>query len=156
MQTLELFCGTKSFSSSASSLGHTVFTIDVDPQHDPDIVADIMSVRSHELATTDVLWASPPCEAFSVAAIGRNWNRDGTPKHPRAVAAQQLVRKTVSLIRQTKPVRWFIENPRGMLRTLRWFERAVRELGGARHTVTYCQYGDMRMKPTDIWTNADW
>lgn len=22
-----------------------------------------------------------------------------------------------------------------------------------RHTVTYCQYGDNRMKPTDIWTN---
>lgn len=22
-----------------------------------------------------------------------------------------------------------------------------------RHTVTYCQYGDTRMKPTDIWTN---
>ena len=25
-----------------------------------------------------------------------------------------------------------------------------------RHTVTYCQYGDTRMKPTDIWTNATW
>ena len=23
-----------------------------------------------------------------------------------------------------------------------------------RHTVTYCQYGDTRMKPTDIWTNS--
>jgi len=22
-----------------------------------------------------------------------------------------------------------------------------------RYTVTYCQYGDERMKPTDIWTN---
>ena len=22
-----------------------------------------------------------------------------------------------------------------------------------RYTVTYCQYGDIRMKPTDIWTN---
>ena len=22
-----------------------------------------------------------------------------------------------------------------------------------RYTVTYCQYGDTRMKPTDIWTN---
>ena len=24
-----------------------------------------------------------------------------------------------------------------------------------RKTVTYCQYGDTRMKPTDIWTNCD-
>ena len=23
-----------------------------------------------------------------------------------------------------------------------------------RYTVTYCQYGDKRMKPTDIWTNC--
>jgi hypothetical protein len=23
-----------------------------------------------------------------------------------------------------------------------------------RKTVTYCQYGDTRMKPTDIWTNC--
>ena len=22
-----------------------------------------------------------------------------------------------------------------------------------RYTITYCQYGDIRMKPTDIWTN---
>ena len=26
--------------------------------------------------------------------------------------------------------------------------------GYKRHTVTYCQYGDTRMKPTDIWTNS--
>ena len=25
--------------------------------------------------------------------------------------------------------------------------------GLPRYTVTYCQYGDARMKPTDIWTN---
>lgn len=25
--------------------------------------------------------------------------------------------------------------------------------GLPRYTVTYCQYGDDRMKPTDIWTN---
>lgn len=25
--------------------------------------------------------------------------------------------------------------------------------GLPRYTITYCQYGDTRMKPTDIWTN---
>ena len=24
---------------------------------------------------------------------------------------------------------------------------------GIRNTITYCQYGESRMKPTDIWTN---
>ena len=25
-----------------------------------------------------------------------------------------------------------------------------------RQTVTYCQYGDTRMKPTDLWINFNW
>src|SRR5580658_2190744 len=62
----------------------------------------------------------------------------------------------MTLIRDSRSTWWFVENPRGMLRKLAWFERMVREMGGMRHTVTYCQYGDSRMKPTDIWTNACW
>ena len=42
---------------------------------------------------------------------------------------------------------WIIENPRGKLRKL----EIVKDL--PRTTVTYCQYGDIRMKPTDLWTN---
>ena len=30
---------------------------------------------------------------------------------------------------------------------MRWMK------GRPRYTVTYCRYGDERMKPTDIWTN---
>ena len=156
-QTAELFCGTKSFSRVAHRLGYRTWTCDLDPSHEPDVVADMRSIASDELpADIDILWASPPCEAFSVAAIGKNWNRDYTPKHQRAVAAQQLVRKTVDLIRSARPRWWFIENPRGMLRKMRWFDDIVREMDGVRQTVTYCKYGDTRMKPTDIWSNAAW
>ena len=42
---------------------------------------------------------------------------------------------------------WFIENPRGAMRKMSFMH------GLPRYTVTYCQYGDRRMKPTDIWTN---
>lgn len=42
---------------------------------------------------------------------------------------------------------WFIENPRGGLRKMTFMKDLPR------YTVTYCQYGDTRMKPTDIWTN---
>ena len=38
-----------------------------------------------------------------------------------------------------------MENPRGMLRKL----PVVANL--PRHSVTYCRYGDKRMKPTDLW-----
>jgi hypothetical protein len=44
-----------------------------------------------------------------------------------------------------------MENPRGMLRK----QEVVKDL--ARHTITYCQYGDTRMKPTDVWfTIKNW
>jgi C-5 cytosine-specific DNA methylase len=156
-QTAELFCGTKSFSRVARGLGYRTWTCDLDPAHDPDVLADMLSIDTTALpANVDILWASPPCEGFSVAAIGKNWNRDYTPKHPRAVVAQALVRKTADLIRATRPRWWFIENPRGMLRKLRWFDDVVHEMGGVRKTVTYCKYGDSRMKPTDIWSNATW
>ena len=46
---------------------------------------------------------------------------------------------------------WVMENPRGMLRK----QEVVKDL--ARHTITYCQYGDTRMKPTDVWfTIKNW
>ena len=53
----------------------------------------------------------------------------------------------LDLIRELKPKYWFIENPRGGMRKMTWMQ------GLPRYTVTYCQYGDTRMKPTDIWTN---
>jgi len=51
------------------------------------------------------------------------------------------------LINELKPKYYFIENPRGGLRKMDFMK------GLPRYTVTYCQYGDNRMKPTDIWTN---
>ena len=87
-----------------------------------------------------ILWASPPCQAFSVAAIGHNWNRDRTPKHPRAIQAQLIVLKTLEIIHARKPDWWFIENPRGMLRKIPFMKSLTR------HTISYCQYGDTRQK----------
>ena len=42
---------------------------------------------------------------------------------------------------------FFIENPRARAR---WFLPV-----GCRKTAWYCQYGDSRAKPTDIWTNLE-
>lgn len=151
MQTVELFCGTKSFSNVATRLGHSTFTVDNDPRHHPDLDINILALQSSALPHRhDVLWASPPCEAFSVAAIGHNWNIDGSPKSERALMGLRIVNKTISLVREIGPRWWFIENPRGMLRTLPMMQKYHRV------TISYCQYGDTRQKPTDIWTNATW
>lgn len=151
MRTIELFCGTKSFSRVMKENGHEIFTLDTSMRFKPDMCADIRGLDSSMFPwPCDILWASPPCQGFSVAAIGKNWNKDYTPKSASAQHAQELVMKTLEIIGELKPKWWFIENPRGMLRKMP-FMKDLR-----RNTVTYCQYGDTRMKPTDIWTNADW
>jgi len=151
MKTIELFSGTKSFSKIAARLGHGTFTVDNDPGTYPDLIADIRILDKSDFPyAPDILWASPPCQGFSVATIGRNWYRDGTPKSPSAELAIELIEHTLRLIEELEPTWFFIENPRGMLRTLLHLQHLNR------YTVTYCQYGDTKMKPTDIWTNADW
>lgn len=152
MRTLELFSGTKSFSKVAESLGHTTHTVDDDCKLGPDECVDIR--KWEPIDKIDVLWASPPCQGFSVAVIGRNWNYDNTPKTDSARLAMELAETTIDLIEEIKPKYWFIENPRGKLRKMPFMDDFLKRSGGVRHTVSYCQYGDTRQKPTDIWTNC--
>lgn len=155
MKTIELFAGTRSFSNVAEQLGHSTFTTDYEEIDGQDLIADIRTLSPKDLPhKPDMLWASPPCEGFSVASIGKNWGggyQGYTPKSDSARRSIDLVKNAVRIIDEVKPTWWFIENPRGILRKLDLIPGNT-----IRHTVTYCQYGDMRMKPTDIWTNAYW
>ena len=113
-----------------------------------DILALTVEGLIAEYGRPDFVWASPPCTAFSVASIGHHWHDTARPKTEQAEQAIELVRHTRALIEGLAPRLGFvIENPRGMLRKLSVLE------GLTRWTVTYCQYGDDRMKPTDLWTN---
>ena len=150
---MDLFCGTKSIAKAAKERGHEVITVDNDPAHEPDLCADILTLGRYPMDAGyfDMVWASPPCQRFSVAAISHNWQKIGDayrPLNDEAIQAVRLVEHTLYLIDMFQPRVWFIENPRGMLRKLPVMQ------GLRRRTVTYCQYGDTRMKPTDIWTNS--
>ncbi|CAN5694593.1 hypothetical protein BH23PAT2_BH23PAT2_08350 [soil metagenome] len=149
---LELFAGTKSFSKVAKAQGHIVFTSDYDEQFETDYCVDILKFDISRVPfKPDIIWASPPCETFSVASIGHHWkggNKAYIPKTDRAIKGQEYVKKAIEIIEELKPKYWIIENPRGVLRKLPFMQKFNR------YTVTYCQYGDTRMKPTDLWTNA--
>lgn len=167
MRTMELFSGTKSFSKVLAAAGHGVFTVDNNHKLVPDLCTSIFSLENNDerFDFLDMMWASPPCEGFSVAVIGRNWNHDHTPKTDTARMGEALLKKTLDIIGEAKPKWWFIENPRGKMRRMPYMfdpeeEKAALHpimMGGVKRvTVAYCQYGDTRMKPTDIWTNALW
>ena len=155
MKIIELFSGTRSFSKVANLRGHSTFTIDNNPEFEPDVCCDILNLLlTKEFNEVDVLWASPPCTSFSVASISSSWVGNYHPKRVETALGMAYVLKTLEIIKKIQKKNpnliWFIENPRGVLRKMAFME------GLDRKTVTYCQYGDERMKPTDIWTNSSW
>lgn len=164
MRVLELFAGTRSVSKAFEKLGDKTYDIEWDRRHpDIDWYADISKVTADDIVrrfgVPDVVWASPPCQSYSVICIGKHRQKgeDGIchPISDFARESDRLVDHTIDLIEELQMMNpdliWFIENPRGGLRVS---EPVVsRGYNRYRHTVTYCQYGDTRMKPTDIWTN---
>jgi hypothetical protein len=153
MRLLELFAGTRSVGKVAEEMGWEVFSSDIGEEFGTDYAVDILDFDERVVPfIPDVIWASPPCTTFSVASIGTHWgggHRAYIPKTDEAWMGIEIVRKTLSIIDHYPEAIWFIENPRGLLRRLPVMAHAPR-----RETVTYCQYGDSRMKPTDIWTNC--
>lgn len=145
-KVLDLFAGKgwKLRKKAIEALGWELTTLDINPAFGCDLTKDIMEVD--DLGLYDFIWASVPCETWSVASIGHHWNKDNTPKTKEAECMIGLVKHTIELINKSSLIGWVIENPRGKLRKMDFMQ------GITRHTVSYCQYGDTRMKPTDIWT----
>lgn len=148
MIVVDLFSGLGGWSAPAIARGHRVFRVELEPRFPAELHADILDIVPAQLPfRPDLLLASPPCEGFSVMNIGRNWHHDGTPKTDTARLSLALVTKTLELIRAIEPTYWVMENPRAKLRVLPVVA------GLDRRTVTYCQFGEERMKPTDLFSN---
>ncbi len=157
MKVLELFAGTRSIGKAFEAAGHDVYSVEWDKNfEDIDLYADIMTVTAQDVIDKfghpDVIWASPDCTTFSIAAISHHRRKNPItgnldPVSDYAKFCDAVDQHVLELIRELNPKYYFIENPRGGMRKMTWMA------GLPRYTVTYCQYGDTRMKPTDIWTN---
>ena len=156
MKVLDLFCGTKSISNAFAARGHEVYTVDWNAQFLPTLCADIGTLTAQDIiklcdGVPDVIWASPDCTTYSIAAISRHRRRDQNgnlcPVSDYAKKCDAYNEHLIALIKELNPRFWFIENPRAGMRKMNFMK------GLPRYTVTYCKYGDRRMKPTDIWTN---
>jgi hypothetical protein len=147
MRVLDLYAGLKGWSQAFEERGHEVFSIELEP-HFPGIslYKDILQVMPSDIPwRPDIILASPPCTKFSVMRIGYNWTKDHQPKNEGARHALSLLHHTVRLIQALDPTYFIIENPRAKMRKMPVMQQF--EL----RTVTYCQYGETRMKPTDLW-----
>ena len=142
-RVLDLFSGLGGFSQAfVKSDRWDVTTVEIDPEFDPDIVADVFDLRPSDFDDFDVILASPPCTQFSFAASSLERFVDGEPQTDDACDAVALVYHTIGLIRGLSPEFWFLENPQGWLRQV---------IGDPDARVTFCQYGAVWMKPTDLW-----
>lgn len=157
MKVLELFAGTRSIGKAFEEKGHEVFSVDWDKEcENMNWYADISKITAKDIlekfGQPDVIWASPDCATFSVAAISRHRRKNEKtgnlePISEYARFCDEVDKHVLQLIHDLNPKFYFIENPRGGMRKMEWMQDLPR------YTVTYCQYGDTRMKPTDIWTN---
>lgn len=156
MKILELFAGTQSIGKAFEAAGHEVFSVDWDKKHaNINLYTDISELTAEQILSEfgrpDVIWASPDCTTYSVAAISRHRrkgeNGNLIPISEYAKFCDKTNKHLLSLIAELQPKYFYIENPRGALRKMDFMK------GIPRYTVTYCQYGDSRQKPTDIFTN---
>ena len=155
LKVLELFAGTRSIGRAFEERGHEVYSIDYDKVHkDIDWYVDLEFVTAENIlekfGKPDIIWASPDCTTYSIAAISHHRIKtkdDRAPKSDYAKKSDRVNKNVLKLIKDLQPKYYFIENPRGAMRKMKFMS------GIPRYTVTYCQYGDFRMKPTDIWTN---
>ena len=151
MKVLELFAGSRSIGKAAESLGYEVYSSDINEFQGIDYPIDILDFDTSKVPfKPDIIWASPPCQKFSVASFSTHWFPNRVPKNENTVKAMDMVKKTVKIIEELNPKYFYIENPRAMLRKLNLIPYPYA-------TVTYCQYGFKNMKPTDIWSNnSNW
>jgi len=146
MKILELFAGSRSIGKIAEERGHEVFSVDLKDFEGINLAKDIEDLMPNDIPfKPDMIWASPPCTTYSLAAISHH-RPIGKNKSDFAFKSDNLVRNTLKIINYFDCI-YYIENPRATLRKQPFMQ------GIPRTTIWYCTYGAITAKPTDIWSN---
>ena len=154
MKVVELFAGTQSCSKVARELEYNTWTTDWDGHFNCDLTGDILDEKiqdqiMEEIKDCDMVWMSPECTKWSLSAGNTYWTKYRMPKRKDVYDSikMMLFCRFVAdyCIKHNKL--FFIENPNG---------RAVWIMDNQYlKRCWYCQYGDTRAKPTNLWTNID-
>lgn len=163
MKVLELFAGTRSIGKAFEKRRHEVFSVEWDKDFENiDLYKDIGQLTAQEILEKfghpDVIWASPDCSSYSIAAISKHRKKNPETGSLDAVSdyakfCDKVNKHVIELIKELNPKVYFIENPRAGMRKMDFMQDLPR------YTVTYCKYeldkpvAERRMKPTDIWSN---
>lgn len=123
MKVLELFAGTRSIGKAFESRGHEVYSVEWNKKFENiSLYEDIMNVTADQIIKDfghpDVIWASPDCTTFSIAAISHHRKKNPLtgsldPVSDYAKFCDKVDRHVLELIRELRPKYYFIENPRG-------------------------------------------
>jgi len=159
---LELFAGTRSMSKAFERHGWETYSVEWNKKFkDISLYADISTLTAEQVINLcgrkpDVIWASPDCTSYSIAGIGfhrRKIRGEFIAISDYAKFCDNCNIHLLGLIKELNPRLFFIENPVGAMRKMPFMVDFQKAGYARRYTVTYCQYGDFRQKPTDIWTN---
>jgi len=151
LNILHLCSGTNSTVQAFIDRGHNVVSVDNDASFHATYTRDVLDLTPRDLrdwGPFDFAVAGPPCEGFSVASIGRNWTGGKNAYIPASETTRRGLRIATHVhdLISTLGCPYVVENPRGLMR-----KTALQDV--PRVTVTYCQYGDSRMKPTDLFSH---
>lgn len=143
IKTLDLFCGTKSFSKIAEKNGFETYTLDILEKFNPTFCCDLMNwdYKQFPVGYFDIIWASPNCKDYSCLNFLRKGEKDLTESN-------NLIIRVLEIIDYFKPKYWYLENPQTGKLKLQEFMIDL-----PYNDVDYCKYGFNYRKRTRIWNN---
>jgi hypothetical protein len=141
LRALDLYSGTGSITKAFREAGHECHSLDIDARFGPTFHENVMTWDFGALPSGhyDAIWASCPCEQYSLARSNALTPRD-------LALADALVLRTLEIIAHFKPRCWFLENPSTSMLWRRFEWPLVVK-------TSYCSYGFRYRKHTTFATN---